>query len=432
MSKNSINNIELNYMGKEKYLKLLLWEIINVQKYYIWNSELLYQIGEEYNSKGLKIQHSNGINSWKSQTYDYNPQNEIRITMLDRLVSALFLQYFRVYIINKRVEYRKLRDLLWVMISQPIFKHSNDALRIIIFIYSPHFEIKGNTENNKVNKGINNQPNSPSIKSNIEIEKGENVSQNKPEYSLEEVRNKNSLSYIVSTISQLQSLLNKSNNYNRSFSKILSLIYKKEVTIDCIRLRRMFLDSQILSESLCKIIIDNKKSLVGKLKVDIMLRIKITRDRLLLRGYILRKSKLRSLKLSNIESIITTNILKLNNLIGWENVDTGQRQLSWNENLSILDINQNLEKKSVLRSLLSNRYLVGCGIKVHGRVGVNRTNRTQHDSLMKGTLKNIITSNGNVKNYYNLNYKRSNVSKGSKSNWNKHGSYVVACEIASV
>lgn len=234
---------------------------------------------------------------------------------------------------------------------------------------------------------------------------------------------------MISTISQLLSMLNVSNYNNCSLSNILSIIYQKEVSIECIRLRRMYLDSQILSESLSKIIIDNKKSLVGQLKVEVMLKIELTRDRLLLRENILSKSKLRLLRIKNLERILSENMLRLNNLIGWEEKES---QFSWDENISILEINNEVYKERVLRTLLSNRYLVGCGIRVHGRVGINRTNRTQHDSLMKGTFKNIITSTGKVPNNYNLNNVRSNVSKGSKSNWNKHGSYQISSVISSV
>lgn len=104
---------ELNALHeKEAYFKLLLWEILHLKTLNENNSLLYKEIGGEYNSKGLKIQHINGINSWHTQSYHFHPQNEMEITQLDNLVSILLHQYFLVYLINKGVDISRLKDIV--------------------------------------------------------------------------------------------------------------------------------------------------------------------------------------------------------------------------------------------------------------------------------------------------------------------------------
>lgn len=148
---------------------------------------------KELSNKGNKLQHLNLMNTWSTQIYNYNNNNEIMTFMKDMVIRKLLykLMTYKLDLNNNKI----------IIISKPIFEHSLNKLNIKFYYY------------------------------------------NKSSY----IHNNNNKLYYMNMLSRIINLLNNDSN---NLSKILSYYYNKNVTIEPIKLSYNYLNSDIFSKSI--------------------------------------------------------------------------------------------------------------------------------------------------------------------------------------
>lgn len=148
---------------------------------------------KELSNKGNKLQHLNLMNTWSTQIYNYNNNNEIMTFMKDMVIRKLLykLMTYKLDLNNNKI----------IIISKPIFEHSLNKLNIKFYYY------------------------------------------NKSSY----IHNNNNKLYYMNMLSRIINLLNNDSN---NLSRILSYYYNKNVTIEPIKLSYNYLNSDIFSKSI--------------------------------------------------------------------------------------------------------------------------------------------------------------------------------------
>lgn len=192
-----INNINNNKL----LLKNLLLELNKLRLNNNINNLDINKYIKELSNKGNKLQHLNPINSWSTQIYNYNKNNEINTLIKDIIIRKLLYKLITFKFINKNNKSTEDLNKI-IIISKPIFEHSLNKLNIKFYYYNKSFYNNNNNNNNL---------------------------------------------YYINMLSKIINLLNNDTN---NLSKILSYYYNKNVTIEPIKLSYNYLNSDIFSKSI--------------------------------------------------------------------------------------------------------------------------------------------------------------------------------------
>ena len=135
------------------------------------------------------------MNSWSTQIYNYNKNNEINTLIKDIIIRKLLYKLITFKFINKNNKSTEDLNKI-IIISKPIFEHSLNKLNIKFYYYNKSFY---NNNNNNL--------------------------------------------YYINMLSKIINLLNNDTN---NLSNILSYYYNKNVTIEPIKLSYNYLNSDCL------------------------------------------------------------------------------------------------------------------------------------------------------------------------------------------
>jgi hypothetical protein len=256
--KNELNKINNNNKNQVNLLKDLLLLLNNKRLNNSLNNKYIWNYLNELSNKGVKLQHLNNMNTWSSQIYKFNKNEEININIYDRLVTKLLTKLLTININN---------NIFKLIISKPIFEHNINKVNIKFFYY-----ISNNNKNNNINNDNN------------------------------KLINRLYNNYKLSINDKLINLLN--NNLN-SISNILSLYYQKDVSFEPIQLKYNYMNSDILAKSLR--IMNSKRSLsMNKIK-NLINNMPKLNDKLISQSYINNINNIMFNKYNNIITSINNN-----------------------------------------------------------------------------------------------------------------------------
>ncbi|AQZ19160.1 RPS3 (mitochondrion) [Zygosaccharomyces parabailii] len=211
---------------------------------------------KELSNKGNKLQHLNTMNTWSTQIYNYNNNNEIMTFMKDMVIRKLLykLMTYKLDLNNNKI----------IIISKPIFEHSLNKLNIKFYYY------------------------------------------NKSSY----IHNNNNKLYYMNMLSRIINLLNNDSN---NLSRILSYYYNKNVTIEPIKLSYNYLNSDIFSKSIS---LDNiNKGIKNEYSRTLNNNLPKLNDKNISMNYINNIKLINKFKYNNIiNNINNNNKLNINNI----------------------------------------------------------------------------------------------------------------------
>ena len=124
--KNELNKINNNNKNQVNLLKDLLLLLNNKRLNNSLNNKYIWNYLNELSNKGVKLQHLNNMNTWSSQIYKFNKNEEININIYDRLVTKLLTKLLTININN---------NIFKLIISKPIFEHNINKVNIKFFYY---------------------------------------------------------------------------------------------------------------------------------------------------------------------------------------------------------------------------------------------------------------------------------------------------------
>lgn len=383
--------------NKEMLKKSYLYKLSNNYIINKNNNNILYikKYIQEYNNKGLKLQNPNMMNSWNNQLYKYNKKEIINTLLLDRLVSKLLIKLFIIKEINNNKNINRR-----IFINKPIFKHTINTV-IINFNYNDT-----NTYNN--NKSINNK------------------------YKLY-------YNTLIKDIHNILGCLDNKLEYNNNIISYLNKIYGKKVIIIPNKIKYNYNDNTIFNSSITYTLGTNDKFKAGLSGKHLS---KLLRDNVPTNNSL-------NIKNNYVSNIINNNNIKYNNIIN-----------NINNNLTIKDIYNTFDINKITNELLINKYLIGLSISYKGKnlkkAGVSRSIK---EKLLLGSLSNklykkysgLLISNNinnnlltnsfiggnfdiNINKKYKLNHipAHHSISKLSKVNKNKTGSYGISVKLNTI
>lgn len=353
---NNNNNKELN---NKLLLKNLLLELNKIRINKDINNKDINKYIKELSNKGNKLQHLNNINNWSTKIYNYNKNNEIETLIKDIIIRKLLYKFitYKIIINNLSKTSSIININKIIIISKPIFEHSINKLNIKFYYY-----------NNK------------------------------------ELNNNNYKIYYINILSRIINLLNNDNN---NLSKILSYYYNKNVTIEPIKLKYNYINSNIFSKSIS---IDN----INK-------GIKNEYSRLLNNN--LPKLNDKNISINYINNLNNINKLKYNNIIN--NLNNNN-----NNKLNIYNIYKNININNLPINILIFKYLTGWSVTYNGRLSANKSiSRSETHKLLIGTFRNKNYLWSNINNIYKLNYISANHNLSNNYNINKNGTYNIKVKL---
>lgn len=313
---------------------------------------------KENSNKGVRLQRVNKINSWENIIYKYNKNKEIKIWVIDRLVSKLIIKIFKLNINNINKE---------IYIGKPKIKHTLNKV-YINFNY-----IIGTIINNKKEK--NNK-------------------------------------YYTSIITDINNILLNNNNKNNKLIKYLNKLYKKEVIIEANKINYHYNDNIILNKMIINNIEKYKGGLLDKYSKVLRTSIPINNNLLIKNKYISNIIKNNYIKNNNINSHlnININIAKVYKSLNINNICNNLLINKYLIGLNILFKGKNLKTAGVSRSTKNKLLLGSLSNKLYGKYTnfiptINNPNNGLNLKLIinKSYKLNYIPNHHNIITNYKVN-----------------------------
>lgn len=312
-------NLHIKKIILKNIIKLLLLNRIklinNIQSIEMKQNNGL-NIKGQYPNNRLHVWNNNNNNI--NILYNWNKSNLINNQMINKILSNIISKYFNIKINNISGNNVSNSIIIKYIISEPIFKNTNDKINIILFIYNNKLRYKGLRSQNNISVN-NNQLLSESIL----------------------------LKRIINNITLNESINIKSNLTGSTINEIEKLINKK-IIIEPIILKYDYFNNNIFSKNISNNI--NGSSNLGSTASKY--------SRIALRPLtLLNRMNIKDTSLKNntiLHNIINNNIL-LNNT---------------NNNIS--DSISNIAKEylninNTIWNLLNNKYIIGFTFKFTGK-----------------------------------------------------------------
>lgn len=376
-------NFSIKKIILKNIIKLLLLNRIklinNIQSVEMKQNNGL-NIKGQYPNNRLHIWNNN--NNYINILYNWNKSNLINNQMINKILSNIISKYFNIKINNISGNNISNSIIIKYIISEPIFKNTNDKINIILFIY--------NNKLRYINK--NNTSSNQSLSESILLKR------------------------IINNITLNESINIKSNSLINEIEKLIN----KKIIIEPIILKYDYFNNNIFSKNISNNI--NGSSNLGSTasKYSRILNNNIT---------LLNRMNIKDTSLKNntiLHNIINNNIL-LNNTNNKSESVNGANITSFAK--EYLNIN------NTIWNLLNNKYIIGFTFKFTGK-SPNALSTARKLTYIKnyGSLNQGNNSLGNnmSQSLKHAITNKSNISISKTSNINKNGKFNISIKLGHI
>ncbi|AIB09486.1 AaceriMI004Wp (mitochondrion) [[Ashbya] aceris (nom. inval.)] len=218
-------------------------------------------------------------------------------------------------------------------------------------------------------------------------------------------------------MNMFNNLMNLLNNDFNNISDLLTNYYNKKVYINTYKLKYNYLDTELLSNLMIKIYMNNNKGLTLRSMKNIINKLPYTNDKLVSENY--------------VKTINKYNLYLNNNMI---NLMNNQKLLNNNNDflMNLFNKDKDLFKLDITNKLLLGKYLVGTGFKLKGRTLNKNITRSMTLQVMNGTFNNYTYQWSKLNNLYKLNHLSQNINVTNYSSINKNGKFNMKIKLNTI
>ncbi|AEY99234.1 ribosomal protein VAR1 (mitochondrion) [Eremothecium gossypii FDAG1] len=327
--------------NKKLKLKLILM-MITMKRLNNMNQHNIYK--NRYYNKNNNLQYLNKLNTYNNKMYYFNKQLMNNMLIIDNTFNNLL---------------KKMMMSNNILMTNLKFEHRTESIHIKYYFYNYM-----NINNDELSKLYNN--------------------------------------YMMSINNQMMNLLNNDNN---SLNNLMTKYYNKKVYINTYKLNYMYLDTELLSQTLTNIY--NNNGLTLKSLKMIINKLPFNNDMLLSKNYVNKMNKYN---------------LTINN-----NLNNNKKDL-----INLYTLDNKLLDLSITNNMLLGKYLVGSNIQLKGRTLNRNITRTMKMNIMKGTFNNYMYQWSKLNNLYKLNYMSTNINKTNNTFINKNGMFNIKIKLNTI